>query len=703
MSNNSNSEINGENSGEETADNVIDFIEEVESDDDGEAVRDIMQDDFEISICLKGGKVTKIDAESKNLIIRAMAAIANSSDLLDAQISIYGHQKGFGHLYRILDQINKLTEIIDEADNAVILSAFKALKSDVDSGMGFINIGRPKLPKPDDEFVAALKKEPFNVLLGFYFPNADAQLRSKYRVIMSWAKKNNRHNFVDWISNEIVYQADEGDVKCGKGISGALKFVRLIEKTNKATTASTEKPIDHAKKVGHNSKISIDIPGWLEGTTGNLMILACVNGDKVDLYDVTTSDQRVIDTAIKLRHAAYFANAFDDEVMSADQTIEMIKNVRKLIMPSEFLIWQDKYHMYMIPLYPTWKDDNGNIKRKTKNHYAIMLDIPDILEKDQDYEVTLPVVFGEGNDEYLPDVLKLGYSTKDIDPIGRYSGELNIEWSGNSQYSFKCLGALWETTAHRTWRPGKKDPVTGLERYLSEPPTGFEYIRLAAFDAAQFLSGNIDFDKPKKEFKKWKELQYANGFKKDTDVLIAIENGIIGIWFSPIKVENKKDSSAKVKYAYDGAFFEIGHTKSKIRGKWCVPEKRIERIWNFISHPWELYIPSNTDDLEIGEGGNITECLSVEDAEKYLKSVKTGPLAVDKLLNEWELRDKHYTRLPDLCSVREGSHKFIEDSGKIRRAQAHENGKYLCLPIILKCGRVWVHLPSEPDLPDFKG
>ena len=68
MTNNSNSEINDENSVEDAADNVIDFNDDVDSDDD-EAPRDIMQDDFEISVCKKGDKIAKIDAESSNKIL----------------------------------------------------------------------------------------------------------------------------------------------------------------------------------------------------------------------------------------------------------------------------------------------------------------------------------------------------------------------------------------------------------------------------------------------------------------------------------------------------------------------------------------------------------------------------------------------------------------------------------------------------------
>ncbi len=665
---------------------------------------DIMQDDFEVSICLKGDKTTKLSIEDANPLLRDIGEIANSDDLRDAQVSIYGYEKGFGSLYRTLDMILTLSIKVPDIDSAVILAAFIDLKKAVDEGKGFINIGRPKLGKIDDKWVANFKESPCPVLLAFFFPNADATLRSKYNTILTWAVEYNRHNFVTWISNTIYIddeKAKDGKVACGKGIVAALKFIRSIKPKKDADVGSKDKPVDFAKKIGDNTKVQIPRPTWLE-KDGNFLILGSVSGDTLTLFDVTDSDQRRIDATVKLRHATQYAAQYDHKAQSSEQISEIIQNIRKLIMPPEFLMWQDNYTMYLMPIYPTWIDDNGKVSHCRENHFSVVIEIGDIPESGSDFDTTFPVVYDGQNTEHDKagfDVFSIGYSTKELDLIAKSKENLNIEWSGNSLISFKCMGARWETTSQRKWLPGKKDPKNGLMKYQSEVPSGFPYLKLAMFDGGNILSEAVDFDKARKEFKRWKDLQGRSGVISDIDIILAIEHGVIGIWFPPIKAAaSLKKDDTKPEYVYSGEFMVVGKMNAgHIVGKWCVPEKKMERIWNFISNPWEIRVPNRLDEIVIGEGEQARECLSYEEAIPITTIYYPKPLPGDDRLNEYELRDKHYTRLPDLCSDQAvGKEYVLDENDRYRRTTGREVGKRMCIPLILVCGRMWVHLPSKP-------
>ena len=653
-----------------------------------------MDDDFNTKICIKGDKAEIIDSDDANLIVRGIGEVVNSEDMIEAQLGIHRYETGFLPLYRTLNRIINLAMTVEDADNEVLMAAFKDIKKKIDDGNGIRNIGKPKLSKIDEEYVAKLKAEPCRHLLSFLFPNADPSLRSKYHTIISWAKSANRHNFVDWISNEIVYQGPKEDVKCGKGIKGALKFVKMIEPKRSKVVSSNDKPVDFAKHAGDNSKIVIPKPEWIEKEMNNLMIFASVNGENLELYDITDTDMRHVEAAIKQRHATHFAAEYDYSEELNEQTMEQIQNIRKLIMPTEFLMWQDQWVTYIMPLYPTWVDDNGKVSHCYHLHYAIILDMSDIPEKGQDYDTTFPAVYGQDRSNKNSDVLKIGYATKEIDKIGKFDGDFNIEWTSDNMYSYKFMDALWETTGNRVYRQGKKDTVTGLCRGLSEPPLGFEYLHMSKFRSSIIISRDIDFDRARKEYKKWKDLQSSGGVKGDTDVVVVVENGVVGVWFSPIPAPQKKDE--KQTYLYDGAFFEVGKDIDKrYRGKWCIPEKRIERIWNFISHPWELLIPGHTEDLLIGEGATTKECLSFDEALLVMEANKEKALPGDDRLTKQELKDKHYMRLIDLCSDKEVGKEYVADGSSFRVAGAGEKGKRLCLPFILKCGRIWLHLPTS--------
>ena len=755
-------------------DNVINF--EIK---DGSPVEIIPEDpmlaDMRLKLCQVGGKRKELSSTSQNSISRAIGEIANSRDFTEAQTAIYAFETGFTPLYRVLDMVVKLgNQIADhlsakdksgndkspdaiKADRDTVHKAFSDLEKDIKGGLGFVNIGKAKLAKVNDAFIDELKADPCPKLIDFYFASADPSTRSDYRKITSWAQRHDRHNFVDWISNEIVYDgtptADNtsGIEKCGKGIKGAIKFVRCTERTEATSISIDKSAVDYAKEIcaKTNAKHSMPKPEWLsekeneKGEPATFMILATVKGGELTIYDVTDGDKRTYENAIKQRHSSHFATVFDQKEENRGAIVEQVQNIIKLISAPELLIWQDQYATYLMPIYPTWLDGKKNvIPCKEESQYCIVLQFQDIGEKDSEFDATFPITFGGESGSELPH----GFSTTDVKKIRSYKGPLEIEWVGRNMLSFKSMGVSWEKFDPKAFIPGKAEP-NGLMRYISAKPVGFDYVRMAIFSSAYIVSENIDFARAKKEFSKWKDLQYAKTSsyaRTDVDILIAVENGIIGVWFYPIKAK-KTNSSDPDTYNYEGNFVQIGTTTHNLlRGKWLIPEKRIERIWNFISHPWELLIPDGTEDYTIGEGDKAYECLSYDDALVLMVTNPEQTYRADSKLTKQEVRDLHYDRLINLCSDKEAGTCWVEEQGvwngeypedkSERKGYAHkskivkvyseeeaaglsasaevapdakgstpsfriasdgEKGKRLVLPLVLKCGGIWLTLPTK--------
>ena len=755
-------------------DNVINF-ENDESVPVEITPEDPMLADMRLKLCQVGGKRKELLTTSSNPISRAIGEIANSREFTEAQTAIYAYETGFTPLYRVLDMVvklgNKIADLLSnkdksgqdksadviKADRDTVFKAFSDLERDIKGGLGFVNIGKAKLAKVNDAFINELKADPCPKLIDFYFASADPSTRSDYRKITSWAQRHDRHNFVDWISNEIVYDGvptsdnTSGIEKCGKGIKGAVKFVRCTERTEVASISIDKSALDYAKEICEksNAKLSMPKPEWLsekendKGEPATFMILATVKGGELTVYDVTDGDKRTYENAIKQRHSSHFATVFDQKEENRGAIVEQVQNIIKLISAPELLIWQDEFVTYLMPIYPTWLDGKKNvIPCKEDSQYCIVLQFKDTREKDSEYDATFPIIFGGESGSELPH----GFSTTDVKKIRSYNGPLEIEWVGRNMLSFKSMGASWEKFDPKAFIPGKAEP-NGLTRYISAKPLGFDYVRMAIFTGAIIFSENIDFARAKKEFAKWKELQYAKTSsyaKTDIDVLIAVENGVIGVWFHPIKAR-VTNSSDPVTYNYEGNFVQIGTTTHNLlRGKWLIPEKRIERIWNFISHPWELLIPDGTEDYTIGEGDKAYECLSYEDALVLMVTNPEQTYRADTKLTMQEVRDLHYDRLINFCSDKEAGTSWVEEQGvwkgeypedkSIRKGYAHlskvvdvnpeqqashrsasaevtpeptlstpsfrvgcegEKGKRLVLPLVLKCGGIWLTLPTK--------
>lgn len=216
----------------------------------------------------------------------------------------------------------------------------------------------------------------------------------------------------------------------------------------------------------------------------------------------------------------------------------------------------------------------------------------------------------------------------------------------------------------------------------------------AVVNGAAAVSADLDFDRARKVYKRWKEIAYANGLKRDTEVLLVVENGEFGVWFPPVKAAKQPAGSDAV-YAFDGEFIKAGTTTEvRLRGKWCVPEKKFERIWNFISNPWELLVPNRLETLVLGQGDQQQGCLSFPQALTVMDTNAVRSSPADGQLNKHELADKAYQRHLNLGDEREGSVEWVEQDSAYRRAIHGETGCRLFVPLILKCGRMQVHLPS---------
>lgn len=638
-------------------------------------------------------KAKALTTDTNNAILNGIAKIAANPALLSAQQSIYGYETGHTGLYEVLDQIINLALVVDATDAKDVKTAFLDIRKMADDGYGIMNIGKPKLPKIDDEFAAVVKANPCKALVNVIFPNADGSIRGKYTKITKWAKEHNRHNFVEWLENDISYEDATGQVICGKGIKGASKFISLVQKTNVPAPKSDEKPLELAKRIGGNTRFEIPSPSWLDKEINDCLIMAS-RDDKglLYLYDVTVTELKQIETAIRNRHASHFSTSVDFEDGNVQKLNELIQNLRKLIAPKELVMSQYKGATFLTPLYPTWVDDNGNPKYSREHHYAIVIDVSGIMLDDMKTVATFPHV----NDENVARIdLSYGYSASDIKAMVSHKSGLCVKWTSTYKNSFQSMGTNWETTKGRKYAPGKKDAANDCFRGLSEAPVGSNYITTGLVHGRTELSTDIDFDTARKEFKQWKDLSFKNGLKRDTVVLIVVENGQIGIWFPPIKAA-KQPADGTVAYDFDGKYVKVGTTSEKrMRGKWCVPEKKIERIWNFISNPWMLCIPNRLDTIVIGEGDDKQPCLSFDQALAVMDTNKDRANDADTTLNERERADKVYQRLLNLCADQEGEPGWVKENDSYRRAAHDEQGHRLCVPLVLRCGRMHVHLPSN--------
>ena len=163
-----------------------------------------------------------------------------------------------------------------------------------------------------------------------------------------------------------------------------------------------------------------------------------------------------------------------------------------------------------------------------------------------------------------------------------------------------------------------------------------------------------------------------------------VENGEIGIWYPPIKAAKQPANGGEV-YAYDGKYIKVGTTsETRLRGKWCVPEKKIERIWNFISNPWTLGVPAKLGSIVLGTGDHKQGCLSLEQALAVVSTNQNLSFPGDDELNDRERQDKGYQRLLNLCADQDGEPGWLEENGVYRRATHDEHGMRLCVPLILR-------------------
>ncbi|MEI6987374.1 MAG: hypothetical protein WCK65_14725, partial [Rhodospirillaceae bacterium] len=369
---------------------------------------------------------------------------------------------------------------------------------------------------------------------------------------------------------------------------------------------------------------------------------------------------------------------------------ELVQNVRKLIMPSEMVLSQCGTSLFLAPLNNTWIDDNGNPVYRRDNQYAIVIDVTGLPTTNDNQPASLPFANAAGS---RFDLTK-GYATVELKKMAAFKGTPSIKWLGQSQNGFDFLGAYWDSTQHRKYAPGKKDIVNDCFRGLSEASVGTDYVMAAVIQGTREISRDINFDRARKDFKRWKDLSFMNGLKKETEVLMFVEDGVVGIWFPPIK-SAKQPATGEPVYAFDGALVKVGTTSDRrLRGKWCVPERKIERIWNFVSNPWTLLVPNLLETIELGQDEARQRCLSFEQAQQVMDTNVCRTEPGDNLLNQRELTDKGYQRLRNLGSDQEGDPGWVEIDGVYRRGNHGEVGQRLFLPLIMKCGRMWVHFPS---------
>jgi len=177
--------------------------------------------------------------DNDNPVLKMMAELAASDDLLKTQRTIISYETGDGPLFRFLSKLLVVGEVIISSDPSVVAGAFKHLRKQLADeaklardekriNKGLKGIGVPTIPVADQKFFKRLMDDSYflyKTLVVFYFPNLSSSMRLKYYTVLHWAHIKQEPNFVTWLAGTHEYDI-KGETYSKKGLVGAFNFIR---------------------------------------------------------------------------------------------------------------------------------------------------------------------------------------------------------------------------------------------------------------------------------------------------------------------------------------------------------------------------------------------------------------------------------------------------------------------------------------------
>ena len=648
-----------------------------------------------------------IDIEANgNPILEAMAALARSEDLINTQKTIVVYETGDVSLYRSLHRMLNIGELIMRSDAETLKVAFCYLSEATSSEggslthnngsryNGFRNIGMASVPAADQRFFKRIKDDAlfvYKTLINFYFPNVSAAMRGRYYTVINWAHANDQPNFVQWISGE--HEVDIGGEKVKKrGLKGAYLKIRggqIASEENDGikSDGEIEKVFENTNKV-----ITIVAPSWLDECVQDVdepfMILGRMVGDELRLVNCTTSNSSYIKASIKEMQGALFPSDLDyTRGNPVAKMVDAIKNLIQFSAAPELIMWQDtKGGTYLMPLYDEWIEGGDQNTKFTdrKAHVAVIVDLFNVIVANgivDDNLLFRDAVEADFDNDV--DVTKFGYITSQIDKVRAFKGSAykSFRWVNDDQTALEFMGAQWFLATNR--RPKKQtqnDIQLGRTRLPTITPYGHKYLLACKFadggrsKYGEMLTEDIDFSLARAVYKRWAEVRKENGVDEYPDyVTICVRNGVIGIWFEDIIVDDITYYDNRNEIVKIGTF---PHTPT-MKGQWRIQTIQLRKVWNLLTGPWEMYSPYSMESVQYFKEPPF----ELMDAIKVMESEPDLP----------------FGSMQDLCSTKD------EDFGckyDIHVSNGSDGDHFVetrrkCIPFILRSGALWLYLFNE--------
>ncbi len=638
--------------------------------------------------------------DNGNPILKLIAELTQSDDFRKAQRTIISYESGDSHLFRSMGKLLIIGETIVDSSMEFVSTAFNYLKEKLTNeaknakegkraNRGIKNIGVPTIPVVDQRFFKRLMTEPdylYKTLVDFHFPNLSSQQRRKYIKILSWAHQKQEPNFVTWIAGDHEVTIG-GEKRIKKGLKGAYQFVLETE-----PPPQIKKPNDDfiAKAMAEAKTYVVDKPNWLEECVDDFdepfMLLGKVVDDRITFVNYVSTNQTHIRAAIQSGHGSLFPFDLncetDDPATNNANMITAIKNLKPYSGAPEYIIWQDsETNTFIMPLYDEWVTDDNPKDKKTdrKSHFATIISLFDAWDEETETildKLILPDAV-DAHQDYDESVLNVGYVTSDIEKIDQFKGNLRDSFRLNEDGSvLEFMGAQWTHASHRR-RKKQNDEDKRLKRTRlpTIAPYGYQYISACrsfveneegTLQYADLLSSDIDFALARAVFKKWSECRKAAGLDQKPNLIICAKDGQIGMWYENVKSEDITT------YDNHNELVKIGTCEDWLYGQWVVTHYQLSRVWNTLTGPWQLYLPSRIDDT-----GYHPEL-----------AMDRGHLEI-LLKTEARTLKLPYGRMKNLCSTAEiddGLYHFpLKDGeGTIDRRK--------CVPLVLRCGAFWIYI-----------
>ena len=714
------------------------------------SVGSLAEDIIREELCIDEGDV--IDVNDANPIIRLFGTLANSADLIEVQTNIIKYNQGSAGLFRFLGALLTAGEEILRASRDQVGEAFgylyKKLSAEAKEAAtnnrknkGLRNIGVPVIPVASQKFITRVFTDPeflYKTLVDFYFPNLSPSMKRQYVAVIYWGHIKKQPNFVEWLAGEHSVIEEGNKIELRRGLIGAYKF---IKKTEPRTIKPENQFLNDAliEKAFQNAteEFITQAPDWLnkcvQDTDEPFMLLGAFAGDEIRFVNYVSTNKSHITAAINTGRGSLFTSDLD--FSEGDKNQKIINAVANLITYSgapELVIWEDvNSYIYVMPLFDEWiKDDSPKVRETDRNnHFAAILRLyfnfddnisaveidyaPDSYEEDQYQNIDPPEKIRtpgyEGLEGYTPSasgngaidieegryyskdpegsIMKVGYVTSEVLKLKDFKGDVKESLKFNEDKSaITFMGVQWlPASTRRQKRQDAKDIEKKRTRLPTIPGYGFEYILACSYNEltpddpsyeyGRVMSENIDFRYARDVFKIWTETRTQQGVSKPEYITICVKDGEIGIWFEDVVV------NGITYYENHGELIRVGTTEPWLFGQWRVPVYQLQRVWNVMTGPWEFYLPWHIDAVKYHPERNMN-----------LHQLKYQMASERK-----DGENLSFGHLPNLCSTREiddGLYTYVYGDD-INDENAPTETKRKCVPLVLRCGAMWLYLFNE--------